>query len=273
MKFISILSGNGFVLFNKELAHEVSVNGAIIFGQLCSSYESFGSKDMLTVRKGKEYFFLTSEVIEEETALSYRQQVKAIKDLEEVGYIESVIMGSPARKYFHVTDKIIQQLMPKEEVSSDKIADLKESKEQEKSELEQTPENFSYDKRAILACTNEQSKPEQKSNPFKKKKEKEQLKNIKNNFVNKESVNNDEIIYKLTNEYRLKGMSKDLCLRVVDEVLATDSVQNFGGYLTVCLENTLYKSKLKHGQIDFSERYAGKSVPFYDWLSDSQEEV
>jgi DNA-binding PadR family transcriptional regulator len=271
MRFISILSGDGFVLFNKELAHEVSVNGAIIFGQLCSSYESFGSKDMLTVRNGKEYFFLTSEVIDEETALSYRQQVKAIKDLEEAGYIEAVIMGSPARKYFHITDKIIQQLMPKENVSSDKREDLKESKEQESSELEQTTENFSYDKRAILACTKEQSKPEQKGNPFKKKKEKEQFKNIKSKFVNKESVNkNQEIIDNLVFEYMNKRLSKQVCLKVVDEVLATSTVHNLGGYLRVCLENALYKSKLKRGEIDFYEGYERSAVPFYDWLSDKR---
>jgi len=104
MNLLSILGGNAFVMFNKEIAREVSVNGAIIFGQLCSSYESFGSKDMLTVREGKEYFFLTSDVIEEETALTYKQQLKAIKDLEEAGYIETVIMGTPAKKYFHITD-------------------------------------------------------------------------------------------------------------------------------------------------------------------------
>lgn len=80
-------------------------------------YESFGSKDMLTIRDGKEFFYLTSEVIEEETALSYKQQVKAIKDLEEAGYIESVIMGTPARKYFHITNKILKLYLPKENSS------------------------------------------------------------------------------------------------------------------------------------------------------------
>ncbi|SFA81882.1 MULTISPECIES: hypothetical protein [unclassified Bacillus (in: firmicutes)] len=74
MKLVSLLSGRGFVMYNKELAHKVSVNGAIIFGQLCSSYESFGSKEMLTIRDGKEYFFLTAETLEEETALTYKQQ-------------------------------------------------------------------------------------------------------------------------------------------------------------------------------------------------------
>ncbi|CAM3799304.1 hypothetical protein [Mesobacillus zeae] len=83
MKLISILSGKGFVMYNKELAHKVSVNGAIIFGQLCSSYESFGSKGMLTIRDNNEYFFLTSETIQEETALTYKQQMKAIKELWE----------------------------------------------------------------------------------------------------------------------------------------------------------------------------------------------
>ena len=70
----------------------------------------------LTIRGGKEYYFLTSEVIEEETALTYKQQLKAIKDLEEASYIETVIMGQPARKYFHITDKIFEQF----KVSSDK---------------------------------------------------------------------------------------------------------------------------------------------------------
>ncbi|MFD4820361.1 hypothetical protein [Peribacillus butanolivorans] len=168
MNLLSILGGNAFVMFNKELAHEVSVNGAIIFGQLCSSYESFGSKKMLTVRDGKEYFYLTSGVLEEETALSYRQQLKAIKDLEDAGYIESVIMGSPSKKYFHITDKIVQQLLPKVAVSSDKSADLNEENEQETSVQKQSEDFLSYDKCVTLAMTKEQSKPVQKLPAYKK---------------------------------------------------------------------------------------------------------
>jgi hypothetical protein len=71
MGLLSYISGNGFVMFNKELAHEVSVNGAIIFGQICLSYESFRSKNMLSTYKGENYFYLTSETIQEETAQLY----------------------------------------------------------------------------------------------------------------------------------------------------------------------------------------------------------
>lgn len=94
---------------------------------------------------------------------------------------------------------------------------------------------------------------------------------LNNNFVNKELVNKDEIIYKLTNEYRLKGMPKDLCLRVVNEVLATDSIQNFGAYLRTCLENTLHRRKIRRGEIDpvknMKERHERAGIPFFDWLN------
>ncbi|OHR68711.1 hypothetical protein HMPREF3291_08665 [Bacillus sp. HMSC76G11] len=186
MNVLSILGGNAFVMFNKEIAREVSVNGAIIFGQLCSSHESFGSKDMLTTYQNKEYFFLTSEVIEEETALTYKQQLKAIKDLETAGYIQTVIMGSPAKKYFHITDKIFEQFKS----SSDKKEDLKQDKETEKPEGEQSDQNRSYDKRETQALTKEQSKPLPFGQAYKEIKEKEQHKDkiIKNNNLEEEKA-------------------------------------------------------------------------------------
>jgi hypothetical protein len=263
MNLLSMLGGSAFVMFNKELAHEVSVNGAIIFGQLCSSYESFGSKDMLTIRDGKEYFFLTSEVIEEETALTYKQQSKEIKDLEEAGYIETVIMGTPAKKYFHITNKIIDQF------SSDKKEKLNEPDEQENPVPEMSDEFFGYDKRENQAFTKEQSLPDQKVMAYKENKEK--YKNIKNNFVNKESVNNDNISDKLIFEYINKGLSKQVCLKVLGGVNSNKAVKNFGGYFRICLENALEHSQKKHGLIECYERYneAKKSMPEffqYDWL-------
>lgn len=267
MKLISILSGKGFVMYNKELAHSVSVNGAIIFGQLCSSYESFGSKGMLTIRDKKEYFFLTSETLEGETALTYKQQLKAAKELEDAGYIHTRVMGVPSKKYFHITDKIVHELLGNP--SSDKREDLDTPPNQEPEGQNVTPR---YDKRENLALPKGNTKPVQKGSTIKKKNKKEQDKDNNNYFVNKESVNNDEIINKLTNEYRLKGLSKEVCLRVVNEVLATESVENFGAYLRTCLENTLYKRKLKRGEIDFTARHKEGAVPFYDWLTANEDD-
>ncbi|MGE7695569.1 hypothetical protein ACQKNC_15925 [Lysinibacillus sp. NPDC094177] len=175
LSLMSILSGKSFVMYNKELAHKVSANGAIIFGQLCSSYESFGSKGMLTVRDGKEYFFLTIETLEGETALSYKQQMKAIKDLEESGYIETRNMGVPQKRHFHITDKIVKELLS----SSDKREELNTP-----SNLKSSPSSstLNLDQRERLDLPKSDDNTCQKVSNIKKKNKKEKYKNIKDNL-------------------------------------------------------------------------------------------
>jgi hypothetical protein len=94
---------------------------------------------------------------------------------------------------------------------------------------------------------------------------------LNNNFVNKESVNNNqEIIDKLIFEFMNKGLSRKVCFMVLKEVETNPNVKNFGSYFRACLENTLYKHNLRHGKIDSSERFnnirSDSTVPFYNWL-------
>lgn len=98
-------------------------------------------------------------------------------------------------------------------------------------------------------------------------------KNKKNTIVNKEQVNKEEIMNKLISEYRQKGLSKDLCLRVLSEVEENPGVENFGAYLRTCLENTLYKKMLKNGEIEFktnneSIKRSEFAVSLYNWLDE-----
>lgn len=93
-----------------------------------------------------------------------------------------------------------------------------------------------------------------------------------NKVGNKETKSIDDIIYSLTNEYRTKGLSKDVCIRVIDEVMTKkDELHNFGGYLRNALENSLYRSKVKHGLIDPAEnledRLKDSNIPHFDWLN------
>lgn len=97
----------------------------------------------------------------------------------------------------------------------------------------------------------------------------------KEELVNNESnnsINNSEqeTIHKLTNEYRAKGLTKEVCLRVLEEVMANkDNVKNFGAYLRTCLERTLYNHNVKHGLIEhgptFKETIKNTSLPYYDF--------
>jgi DNA-binding PadR family transcriptional regulator len=265
MKLISLLSGKGFVMYNKALAHKVSVNGSIIFGQLCSSYESFGSKNMLTVRENKEYFFLTSGTLEEETALTYKQQLKAIKELEEAGYITTKVMGVPSKKFFHLTNKIAEELLVDGNPSSDKKEDLK-STEDLKPNNEEEP---SLAQREILAEPKGNSKPVQKGPTIKKKNKKEQDKNINNFNCNyKEPLTSDQFKILLTNasnelytKFSIGRYSKKqwntLIEKFVRDTIESNRylnvpVHKIKGYAFKSLEIITHNSDYKHSE-EFTE--------------------
>lgn len=91
-----------------------------------------------------------------------------------------------------------------------------------------------------------------------------------NNKINKKyivnkGVNKEETINNLISEYRLKGMSKELCLRVLDEVEEKRDIENFGGYLRTCLETALHKSQVKHGLKDPAEKLKELNIPLIDF--------
>lgn len=289
MKLMSVLSGNGFVMFNKELAHEVSVNASIIFGQLCSSYESFGSKNMLTVRERKEYFFLTSETLEKETALTYKQQLKAAKELESFGYIETRVMGVPSKKYFHITDKIRQELLGNPRTA--KREDLNISTNQEGRDIK---EISSYSKREYLGDPKGNGKPVQKGSTIKKKNKKEQNNNINFNCNFKNSLESDKFREALTeacNEFFAKfaigRWSKDqwstLINKFVEDTIVSKRYldipeEKIKGYAYKSLKTIADNSDYKHSE-EFAEyqetmmELAAKnpainefSEVFYNWL-------
>lgn len=294
MKLISVLSGNGFVMYNKALAHTVSVNGAIIFGQLCSSYESFGSKGMLTIKDGKEYFFLTSDTLEEETALSYKQQLKAIKELEQAGYIETKVMGVPSKKYFSITDKIVQELLSEVNPSSDKREELDISANLETAQQES---ESSLSKREILGLPKGNGKPVQKGSTIKKKNKKEQDKNNKDNIIVNNSadaqVNNPtlnmnkmslfkqntlEAVHKYQSEFITGRWDKKTYLDIVNKFMyeaiergAHLEVKCVDSYVYGFLKKTAHHHDMKYGK----KKFEGKSdrIPMYNWLEDANEEI
>lgn len=292
MRLMSILSGNSFVMYNKEIAQSVSVNGAIIFGQLCSSYESFSSKNMLKMKDGKEYFYLTAETLEGETALSYKQQVKAIKELEESGYIETKLMGTPARKHFYITDKIVNELL--KDSSSAKREELKQTEP----EPEPLYETLSFDKMENQVMPKGQNKPVQKVTAIKKKNKKE--KNKKNNDkdihcnnCNKEPMTIDRFRDLLTNacnelytKFSIGKWNKEqwniLINKFVNDTIESGRYENvpeekIKGYAYSSLETISNNSHFKHSkelqeELDMIDRIYNDVPTLYNWLENDYEE-
>lgn len=88
-------------------------------------------------------------------------------------------MGSPAKKYFHITNKIMEQFT---DISSNKREELNEGDSQEIIAVGATDGNFSIDQREEQACIKGQSKPSPFVQAYKDINKKEQDKKINNNF-------------------------------------------------------------------------------------------
>jgi hypothetical protein len=106
MNLLKLVSGDNFVMYNIDLARATSPAAAAIYSALIRSYQTFASQ--LVIHEEKEYFYMTAETMEKFTAYKRKPQDRAIKELIEFGLVETTLIGLPAKRHFHITDKIFE---------------------------------------------------------------------------------------------------------------------------------------------------------------------
>tara|TARA_R100000935_G_scaffold1715_1_gene5234 strand:+ start:265 stop:933 length:669 start_codon:yes stop_codon:yes gene_type:complete len=94
-----LLSSSAFLIVNKQLAKQVGLKGAVLLADLISKEEYFIANGMTD-----GWFFNTAKNIEKDTCLTTHQQSKAIKMLEDLGIIETKVVGIPAKKHFKIIE-------------------------------------------------------------------------------------------------------------------------------------------------------------------------
>jgi len=94
-----LLSSTAFLIVNKELAKQVGLKAAVLLADLISKEEYFISKGMTD-----GWFFNTAKNIESDTSLTSHQQRKAIKNLKDLGIIETKVIGIPAKQHFKIIE-------------------------------------------------------------------------------------------------------------------------------------------------------------------------
>jgi len=94
-----LLSSTAFLIVNKELAKRVGLKSAVLLADLISKEEYFISKGMTD-----GWFFNTAKNIESDTSLTSHQQRKAIKNLKDLGIIETKVIGIPAKQHFKIIE-------------------------------------------------------------------------------------------------------------------------------------------------------------------------
>ena len=94
-----LLSSSAFLIVNKQLAKQVGLKGAVLLADLISKEEYFIANGMTD-----GWFFNTAKNIEKDTCLTSHQQRKAIKNLKDLGILETKVVGIPAKQHFKIIE-------------------------------------------------------------------------------------------------------------------------------------------------------------------------
>ena len=98
-----LLSSSAYLVVNKRLARQIGLNAVVLLADLISKENYFIING--TIKNG--WFYNTSKNIERDTTLTNYQQKKAIKKLEDIGFIETSLKGMPATLHFKIIENKI----------------------------------------------------------------------------------------------------------------------------------------------------------------------
>lgn len=108
MNILSLLASDNYIVINRDLLKKYGINVALMLCELASEYNYFDKSGMLD----DGMFFSTIDNIYEKTGLSKYQQTEALKVLDNIGIVKSVVKGIPAKRYFKIdVEELAKQIV------------------------------------------------------------------------------------------------------------------------------------------------------------------
>ena len=108
MNILSILASDNYIVINRDLLKKYGINVTLMLCELASEYNYFEKNGMLD----DGMFFSTIDNIYEKTGLSKYQQTEALKVLDNIGIVKSVVKGIPAKRYFKIdVEELAKQIV------------------------------------------------------------------------------------------------------------------------------------------------------------------
>lgn len=121
MSIISLIASNNYIVVNKDVLQKLGVYPAIMLGELASEYNYYNKTRELV----DGMFYSTIENIQSNTTLSRHQQNEAISKLKELGILEVVVKGIPAKRYFKLNEnKLIEMFVNEKDVANKNVKNL-----------------------------------------------------------------------------------------------------------------------------------------------------
>lgn len=104
-----LLSQSARWVINKQLAHTIGLDSALLLSELSDQYEYWQEKDQLIECDWDLYFYASGEKLKENTWLSIKKQRVAVQKLIQIGFIKSRLMWVPATLHYSLIHTIIEE--------------------------------------------------------------------------------------------------------------------------------------------------------------------
>ena len=98
MNILSLLASDNYIVINRDLLKKYGINVTLMLCELAGEYNYYDQNGKLE----DGMFYSTIENISERTGLSKYQQSEALKVLDNIGIVKSVVKGIPAKRYFKI---------------------------------------------------------------------------------------------------------------------------------------------------------------------------
>lgn len=116
MNIISFLANDNYIVVNRDLIKEFGINAALLLGELASEYNYYSKTNELV----DDMFYSTVDNIKNKTGLSKYQQSEAMKKLEKIGIVKTILKGCPAKRYIKLEAEKIETFLSNDSTSSGK---------------------------------------------------------------------------------------------------------------------------------------------------------
>jgi len=104
INIVSLLASDNFLVINRDLLKRYGLNVALMLCELASEYNYYSKEGKL---EEDGLFFSTIENISDKTGLSRYQQAEALKTLDEMGIVKTIVKGIPAKRYFKLDIELL----------------------------------------------------------------------------------------------------------------------------------------------------------------------
>ena len=109
INIVSLLASDNFIVINRDMLKRYGLNVTLMLCELASEYNYYNKEGKL---EEDGLFFSTIENISDKTGLSRYQQAEALKTLDQMGIVKTIVKGIPAKRYFKLdVEKLAKQIV------------------------------------------------------------------------------------------------------------------------------------------------------------------